>query len=81
MFFISRALSTTAVRIAEGRTTCVKGKLTRQTLRELGDICGIFNISSGEIWLAGNGRISFSAKIPKEAHQRLRNCMAQSPYR
>lgn len=81
MFLISRILSTTSIRISQGKANCVKGKMMQQTLRTIGDTCEQFNIKEGEIWVSGNGRIQFSSSIPKEAHQRLRNCVAQSPYR
>ena len=80
MFLISRILSTTSIRISQGQATCVKGKMMQQTLRTIGDACEQFNIKEGEIWVSGNGRIRFSSSIAKEAHQRLRNCVAQSPY-
>jgi len=78
MFFFSRILSTTSIRISNGQAICVKGKMMPQTLRSISDVCSLFSISKGEIWINGAGRIHFSSSIPTEVHQRLRNCVTQS---
>lgn len=80
MFLISRIFSTTAIVIKDGQARCVKGKMMQQTTRSISDVCDVFNITKGEIWVSGDGKIHFSSSIPNAAHQRLRNCVAQSPY-
>lgn len=80
MFVISRIFSTTTIHIKNGQARCVKGKMMRQTLSSINDVCKLFSISKGEIWINGRGQIHFSSSIPINAHQRLRNCVAQSPY-
>jgi hypothetical protein len=77
MHFLSRLFSTTAISFEKGRCVAVKGKLPGSLLRDLADCLEEAGIARGEIWLAGNGRVSFSREIPGEIHQRLRNTLAQ----
>ena len=80
MFFISKLFSATTVTIKNGQAKCVKGKMMQQTLSSINEVCDIFNITNGEIWVSGDGRIHFSSSIPGKSHQRLRNCVAQSAF-
>lgn len=77
MRFLSRLLSTTAISYENGRCVAVRGKFPGAILRDLAGCLGEAGIATGEIWLAGNGRVSFSRDIPAEIHQRLRNILAQ----
>lgn len=77
MHLLSRLFSTTAVSFENGRCVAVRGKVAGAILRELAGCLGEAGIARGEIWVAGNGRVSFSREIPAEIHQRLRNILAQ----
>ncbi len=77
MHFLSRLFSTTAISYEKGRCVAVKGKLPGSILRDLADCLGEAGIARGEIWLAGNGRVSFSRDIPDALYQRLRNILVQ----
>jgi hypothetical protein len=77
MHFLSRLLSTTAISFKTGRCVAVRGKVPGAILVDLAECLEEAGIETGEIWLAGNGRVSFSKQIPAEIHQRLRNILAQ----
>ena len=77
MHFLSRLFSNTAISFETGRYVAVRGKVSGPILRDLAGCLEDAWISKGEIWLAGNGRVSFSRNIPTEIHQRLRNILAQ----
>lgn len=77
MHFLSRLFSTTAISFESGRCVAVRGKVAGAILRDLACCLGEAGIVKGEIWVAGNGRVSFSREIPAEIHQRLRNILAQ----
>ena len=76
MKLISRILSQKAIGIRDGFATCLKGKVMGRTLSDVGSLTSQAGIVKGEIWVAANGRIRFSAEIPEQLHQRLRNVIA-----
>jgi hypothetical protein len=78
MHFLSRLFSTTAISFEKGRCVALKGKLPGSILRDLAGCLEEAEIARAEIWLAGNGRVSFSRDIPDNLCQRLRNILAQS---
>ncbi|MFK7910548.1 MAG: DUF3634 family protein [Akkermansiaceae bacterium] len=80
MRFLHRWLAVLAISLNESRALCVKGKVTHKTLSEINNIANTANITKGEIWLNGNGKVRFSGEIPQSLHQKLRNCMVQSQH-
>ena len=78
MKFFSRLLSHTAIGIIDGSAKCLKGKVMNRTLSDVASVTSGSGVAKGEIWIGGDGRIRFSAEIPKELHQRLRNVIASN---
>jgi len=73
MKFIFRLSATSAIGIKNGKARSVKGRHEGSLLKDVEDVCGEMGITTGEIWIDGNGKVSFSSEIPKRAHQRFRN--------
>ena len=78
MKFFSRLLSAQSIGISQGKATTRKGKHNKRLLLELSSLCNDHGTNSGEIWISGDNRISFSNEIPEQLHQRLRNMINNS---
>lgn len=78
MKFFSRLLSAQAFAIAQGKATSRKGKYSSKLLSELSTLSETHGISSGEIWVSGDNRVTFSEEIPANLHQRFRNIISNS---
>lgn len=77
MNWFSRMLSVTAISFGNGRCEALKGNVKRSILSDLSGELTASGVTRGELWIQGNGRIRFSAEIPPELHQRLRNILVQ----
>ena len=77
MKFLSRLLSVTAITFAHGRCQVVRGKVGHHQLEALGACLAEAGVPRAEIWIAGNGRVTFSREIGPALHQRLRNIMRE----
>ena len=75
MKFLSRLLSVTAITFAHGRCQAVRGKMERHRLDALDACLAEAGVPQGEIWIAGDGRVTFSREIGPVLHQRLRNIL------
>ena len=75
MKFLSRLLSVTAITFAHGRCQVVRGKVERHRLEALGACLAEAGVGRAEIWIAGDGRVTFSREISPLLHQRLRNIL------
>ena len=75
MKFLSRLLSATAIAYANGHCVAVRGKVERHRLEAIGDCLAEAQVPRGEIWIAGNGRVTFSREIGPMIQQRLRNIL------
>ncbi len=76
MRFLSRFFATTAIRIHNGKASCIKGKMMSRMLNDLSSLCQDQGIRDGEIWINQIGKPSFSKSIPNSAHQRIRNVLS-----
>ncbi|MGB1129284.1 MAG: DUF3634 family protein [Haloferula sp.] len=61
--------------VREGQVRCEKGRLPQRTLLEIQQVLEDVDVSRGTIHMAGNGRFGFSASIPRDRHQKLRNVL------
>jgi len=75
MKFLSRLLSVTAIVLEDGHCTAVRGKVERYRLEAMRDCLAEAGVPRGEIWIAGDGSITFSREIGPMLHQRLRNIL------
>lgn len=73
--FLSRLLSVTAIAYANGQCVAVRGKVERHQLEAIEDCLADAGVKRGEIWIAGDGRGTFSREIGPMMHQRLRNIL------
>jgi hypothetical protein len=73
--FFSKFFYSEVIRVVDGNAVSVKGRHSRRLLGDVEDVCRDFGVSSGEIFLSGNGRVAFSDHLPKSVHQPLRNVM------
>jgi hypothetical protein len=78
MKFFSRLVSAQAFGFDQGKATSRKGEHSRQLLSELSSLGEKHSISSGEIWVSGDNRVTFSEEIPANLHQRFRNIIRNS---
>ena len=75
MNFLSRLLSVTAITFEHGRCQVVRGKVERHRLEALGACLAEAGVACCEIWIAGDGKVTFSREIGTLLHQRLRNIL------
>ncbi len=75
MKFLSRLLSVTAIAYADGRCVALRGKVERHRLEAMEGCLAEAGVARGEIWIAGDGRVTFSREIGAVLHQRLRNIL------
>jgi len=80
MKFLSRLLSSQAICIKKGKAISLKGKHTNRHLSEIASLCEEHGVQKAEIWINGNGKITFSPEIPQKIHQRLRNIINNANY-
>ena len=73
MRFLDRWRSTLTITVDEGRATCTKGKVNQRCLADVAAAFQHAGLTSGELYLAGDGRLDFSSDIPASCHQQLRN--------
>ncbi len=78
MKFLSRLLSSQAICIKKGKAISLKGKRTNRYLSEIASLCEEHGAQKAEIWISGNGKITFSTEIPEKIHQRIRNIVINS---
>ncbi len=76
MLWLDKLLHPTVIAIRGGRSRLAKGHVPSIKLRDLDDVLARFEVSRGGIAIDGTGRCHFSASIPPDAHQRLRNVLA-----
>lgn len=73
MRFLDRWRSTITISVNTSRTRCLKGHLTRACLADVHTLFESAGLSSGEIYLTGNGHLDFSNDVPRHLHQNIRN--------
>ena len=67
--------ATSVIRFKNGKASCTKGTLPTKTLRDVEDILAEQGVEYATLGKSGPGKWSFSNRVPKEAHQRLRNVL------
>jgi len=75
MKFLSRLFAETAIRIHQGRITCLKGKIMSRIMHDLTSLAAEHGVTHGEIWIDAMGKIKTSREIPESLHQRIRNIL------
>ena len=75
MKFLSRLLAATTIAYTGRKCVALRGKIEHYRLAALADCLAEAGVRRGEIWIAGNGRITFSGEIGQVLHQRLRNIL------
>ncbi|WP_227021677.1 DUF3634 family protein [Oceaniferula marina] len=76
MKLFSRLLSNRAISISGGRAEVVKGKIDGRLVRDMTSLCAEIGLQRCELWIDGEGRVSFSREVPSQHHQKFRNVLS-----
>lgn len=76
MLWLRKLLHPTVIVVRDGRSSLARGRLPSPVLQDLDSLCADFGIRRATIALDGAGRCHFSATIPADAHQRIRNVLS-----
>ncbi len=76
MLVLLKLLHPLVLAIRGGEVIAVRGKLPARSLREIREVLTAAGVSRGIIHADGAGRFHFSASVPAECRQRLRNILA-----
>ena len=76
MVWLLKLLHPLVLEIKAGKVSAAKGRMPSRALREIQEVLSDAGVSQGSIHADGTGRFHFSAGIPAECQQRLRNTLA-----
>lgn len=75
MLWLLKLLNPRVLAIRQGRVSAIKGYIPSMAMREVQGLIDETGASRGTIHTDGAGRHHFSASIPGDFHQRLRNIL------
>ena len=76
MVWFLKLLHPLVLEIKAGKVSAAKGRMPSRALREIQEVISDAGVPQGSIHADGAGRFHFSAAIPAECQQRLRNTLA-----
>jgi hypothetical protein len=76
MVWLLKLLHPLVLEIKAGKVGAAKGRIPSRTLREVQEVISEAGVAKATIHADGAWRFHFSAEIPADCHQRLRNTLA-----
>ena len=73
---VYRMMAKQAIQVKNGHAIAKKGIIRGHACSDISEVFRKQGLKTGEIWIAKDGKITFSRDVPKGIRQRLRNVVA-----